>query len=63
MNRALLSLEPEQAILRLQKRRQLKMVAAGLAVAAALAAAFAAVVLTYNDDPEGQFRQPVQQAP
>jgi len=62
MDRVLSALEPDLLIQRLRHRRQLRILGAGILVAVALATAFALVVLTYNDDPEGQFRQPMHQA-
>jgi hypothetical protein len=63
MDRALSALEPDVLIERLRHRRQLRVFGAGILVAVALATAFALVVLTYNDDPEGQFQQQAHQAP
>ena len=62
MDRVLSALEPDLLIQRLRHRRQLRILGAGILVAVALATAFALVVLTYNDDPEGQFHQPMHQA-
>jgi hypothetical protein len=54
-------MEPDELVQRLRLRRQLRMLTAGVLVAVALAAAAALVVLTYNDDPEGQFHQQMHQ--
>jgi hypothetical protein len=62
MQRVLVAMEPDEFIERFRLRRQIRMVAAGVLVAAALAAAFALVILTYNDDPEGQFHQQMHSA-
>ncbi len=57
MDRRLSAMEPDELIQRLRQRRQLRMLGAGVLVAVALVTAFVVTVLTYNDDPEGQFHE------
>ena len=58
-NPAFLAEEPEQAVLRLQRQRTMRMTMALVAVVAALAAAFAIVTIGYGSEPAASHPSPM----